>query len=141
MKRQQQAGFTLLEAIVALVLIATTGMALFSWVNSNVIALQRVQAVNAQDAATLNALQYMHNVNPMATPEGTAALGDYTLNWRSEATAEARDGANYPSGISLYQIAMYQTLVTLQTADGKDWFNFSLQQVGFKKVREIRPPF
>ena len=138
---RRQRGFTLLEAIVALVLIATTGMALLSWVNSNVIALQRVQSANAQDAATLNALQYMHSINPMATPEGNASLGDYTLRWSAEVTAEARDGANYPSGISLFQIAMFQTRVTLQTADGKDWFDFTMQQVGYKKVREILAPF
>ena len=30
-----QRGFTLIEAIVAMVLIASTGMALFSWINSN----------------------------------------------------------------------------------------------------------
>lgn len=138
---KRQGGFTLLEAIVALVLIATTGMALFGWVNSNVIALQRVQSGNARDAATLNALQYLQNVNPMETPEGEVGLGDYRLRWKALATTEPRDGAGYPSGLSLYQLAMYQTQVALLTADGKDWFGFELQQVGYKRVRDIRPPF
>lgn len=137
----KQAGFTLMEAIVALVLIATTGMALFSWVNSNVIALQRVQASNLRDAATANALQYLHNVNPMVTPAGSVTMGEYTLNWKSEALTEPRDGAGYPFGISLFQLAMYQTHVQLQTLDGKEWFDFKLQQVGYKKVRSIKPPF
>jgi general secretion pathway protein I len=139
MRRQQ--GFTLMEAIVALVLIATTGMALFSWVNSNVIALQRVQASNARDAATANALQYMQNVNPMATPEGDVTLGEYSLSWKAQLLTEPRDGTGYPFGRSLYQLAMYQTLVRLQTSDGKDWFDFKLQQVGYKRVRDVRPPF
>ncbi len=138
MKRQK--GFTLIEAIVALVLMATTGMALFSWVNSNIITLQRVQASNAQNAATANALQYMHTVNPMATPEGNAILGPHKLHWKSEPLTEVRDGAAYPTGVSLYQLAMYQTQVDLQKDDGKDWFGFKLKQVGYKRVRETRPP-
>jgi general secretion pathway protein I len=139
-RHQRQHGFTLMEAIVALVLIATTGMALFSWVNSNILTLQRVQAVNAQEAATVNALQYLHNVNPMATPEGKATLGAYTLNWTSEQLAEPRDTAGYPTGNGLYQIAIYQMRAQLKMLDGKDWFDFKVQQVGYKKVREIKPP-
>lgn len=139
-RHRKQRGFTLMEAIVALVMIATTGMALFSWVNSNIITLQRVQAANARDAATANALQYLHNVNPMATPEGKVTLGSYMLNWTSEQLTEPRDTAGYPTGNGLYQIAIYQTQARLKTLDGNDWFDFKMQQVGYKKVREIRPP-
>ncbi len=140
-RRRQQGGFTLIEAIVALVLMATTGMALFSWVNSNIITLNRVQASNAQDAATSNALEYLSSVNPMDRPEGSAVLGSYKLLWKAKPIADPRDGASYPVGISLYQVALYQTEVAIERLDGQSWFAFSLQQVGYKKVRDIRPPF
>lgn len=140
-QRQRQRGFTLIEAIVALVLMATTGMALFSWVNSNIITLNRVQASNTQDAATANALEYLSGINPMATPEGSAALGSYKLLWQAKPIADPRDGASYPVGISLYQIGLYQTEVSIERLDGQAWFAFRLQQVGYKKVRDVRPPF
>jgi hypothetical protein len=100
-----------------------------------------VQASNAQNAVTANALQYMHTINPMATPDGTTTLGTNKLHWKSVLLNEIRDGASYPTGISLYQLAMYQVQVDLQTEDGKDWFSFKFQQVGYKKVREIPKPF
>lgn len=134
---EKQHGFTLIEAIVALVLIATTGMALFSWINSNIITLNRVQEINAENAATLNAVEYMNNINPMIVPEGKNNLGSCRLSWKSEAQTEPRDGASYPYGISLYQLGMYQTKVSVQKPDGKFWFSFTLQQVGYKKVREL----
>lgn len=140
-QRARQSGFTLIEAIVALVLIATTGMAMFSWVNSNIITLNRVQESNAENAATLNVVEYMNNVNPMTSPEGKADLGAYRLNWKSEAATEPRDGASYPFSISLYQLAMYQTKISVQKSDGAFWFGFTLQQVGYKKVRETVLPF
>ena len=43
---RQQRGFSLLEAVVSIVLISTTGLALFSWINSNLISLGRVQETN-----------------------------------------------------------------------------------------------
>lgn len=140
MKRRQhhkQLGFTLIEAIVALVLIGTTGMALFSWINSNLITLHRIQATNAENAATINALEYMHHINPMSTPSGEADLGSYSLTWQSTATGAPREGANYPYGIGLYQLNLYQTTVTLKKPDGSFWSRFSLQQVGYNKVREL----
>lgn len=137
----RQHGFTLIEAIVALVLIATTGMALFSWINSNITTLSRVQEINAESAATINAVEYMNNINPMTTPEGKASLGSCSLSWQTVAETEPRDGASYPFGISLYQLAMYQTKVTVQKLDGQFWFSFTLQQVGYKKARQVFMPF
>ncbi len=134
---RKQRGFTLIEAIVALVLIATTGMALFGWINSNIITLNRVQEINAVNAATVNAVEYMNNINPMAVPEGQTNLGFCRLSWKAEAATETRDGAGYPYSTSLYQLNMYQTKVTLQKPDGQFWFAFTLQQVGYKKVREL----
>lgn len=133
----KQRGFTLIEAVVSLVIIATSGMALLSWINSNIITLNRVQEINAVNAATANAVEYMNNINPMATPEGQANLGAYRIAWQAEATTQTRDGAAYPFSISLFQLDLYQTKVTLQKPDGQIWFAFSLQQVGYKKVREI----
>ncbi len=138
---RRQRGFTLIEAIVALVLIATTGMALFTWINSNITALSRVREMNARNEATLNAVEYMNNVNPMVAPEGRADLGIFSLSWKAEAMTDPRDGANYPYGIGIYQLALYQTRVTLTRPDRQPWFDFGLQQVGYKKVRDLKLPF
>lgn len=138
---RKQLGFTLIEAIVALVLIGTTGMALFGWINTNIITLNRVQEINAENAATINAVEYMNSINPMTSPEGQANLGSYRLLWKAETVIEPRDGAGYPYGISLYQLGMYQTRITMQKPDGQFWFAFTLQQVGYKKVRELSLPF
>ena len=139
-RRRSQQGFTLIEAIVAMVLIATTGMALFSWINSNLITLNRVQEANAESAATTNVVDYLNTVNPMLTPEGEAQLGDYQMRWKANASTDPRDGAGYPYGTSLYQLALYQTQVQVQKADGQPWFDFTLQQVGYKQVRILAMP-
>jgi len=136
-----QQGFTLIEAIVALVLIATTGMALFGWINGNIITLNRVQEINAENAATVNAVEYMNSINPMILPEGKTNLGSCRLSWKAKTAAELHDGVGYPYGLSLYKLGMYQTKVVVQKPDEQFWFTFTLQQVGYKKVRDIASPF
>lgn len=112
-------------------------MALFSWINSNLITLNRVQEVNAVNSATINALEFMDTVNPAASPNGQVDLGSCRLEWNSTATAPPRDGAGYPFGIGLHQLAMYQTKVTVNKTDGEFWFDFTMQQVGHQRVREL----
>ncbi len=120
-----------------MVLIATSGMALFSWINSNIITLNRIQEINAVNAATANALEYVNTINPMSTPQGKTELGAYQLDWNATASTETRDGADYPYSISLFQLNLYQTKVTLKKPGGQVWFTFEVQQVGYKRVREL----
>jgi len=133
--RTRQAGFTLLEAIVALVLIGSAGLALFGWINGNIMALTRIHDVNARSEATANILEYMDRVNPMLTPEGAAPLGAYSIRWRSQAISNISEGVNYPRGQSLYQLALYSTAVLVKSAGDQAWFELKLQQVGYKRVR------
>ena len=140
-RRARILGFSLLEAVVALALIGGVGMALFAWINSNVMALSRVQDANARAEATANVLEYMNTVNPMSNPEGKATLGTYRLNWKAAPITATQDGAAYPSGIGLYQFALYDNVIKVETTDGEPWFNLTLRQVGYKRVRELRLPF
>ena len=135
-----QRGFTLLEAIVALVMIGSMGMALFGWINNTALSLRRIQDANAVAEAELNALAYMDTVNPMLNPDGEAEFGAYRLSWKAAAATAVQDNSGYPRGIGLYQLALYDTQVKVERG-GAAWFEFALKQVGYKKVREMKLPF
>jgi general secretion pathway protein I len=130
-----ESGFTLLEAIVAMVLISGAGLALFGWINANLSTLGRVKAVSNQVEATQNILEYMVRVNPMLTPEGEVDFGSYRLSWQAEPVTAIQDGYGYPAGISLYQFALYDTKVNISKPEGGAWFDLQLRQTGYKKVR------
>jgi general secretion pathway protein I len=137
--RSAQRGFTLLEAIVAMVLISTLGGALLSWLNTEIVSLGRMQDSSARAEATANAVEFMENVNPMLRPEGKVSFAAFGLAWQARATTPIQDGTSYPQGIGLYQLAMYDTTVQLAHGDGSEWFKFTLAQVGYKRVRDNKP--
>jgi general secretion pathway protein I len=141
MLRGGGAGFSLIEAVVALALIGGVGIALLSWINSNIDALGRVQDANARAEATVNVLEFMNTVNPMLTPEGKATFGTYQLTWKATPITAKQDGANYPGGVSLYQLSLYENVVAVASMGGDPWFSFTLRQVGYKRVRDLRLPF
>ena len=136
MTKAKQRGFSLLEAIVAMVIISGAGYALFGWINSNIMTLSSIRDANARAEATQNILEYMSSVNPMLKPTGSASLGPYKIRWTSKPTTLVQDVTD-----SLYQLALYETVVKAENLQSQPWFEFNLRQVGYKRVRTpITPP-
>lgn len=133
--RAREGGFTLLEAIVAMVLVGTAGVALFDWVNASLATLRRIEDANGRAEATANVLEFMEHVNPMLRSEGKATLGPHAIEWRSRPLGTPVDGVNYPSGPSIYQLAMFGTTVVVKEDGGRPWFEVRLRQVGYRQVR------
>jgi general secretion pathway protein I len=130
----KQSGFTLLEAIVALVLIASTGVALLNWLNTNLISLQRVQQTQQRHQAVENALMFMETINPLEKPQGRATIGIYQIDWNATALELPKDGVNSTGGLGLFQIGLYETEVKVKVK--KDLLaHFTLRQVGYNQVR------
>ena len=138
---RRSAGFTLIEAMVAMVIIGGAGMALFTWVNASIVALRRVEDANARSAATANAIEYMQSVNPMLRPEGQVSLGAYQLSWKAQLQPPITDGAGRSMGTSQFQLALYDTQVQATRSDGSYWFDFKMTLVGYKRLRQFINPF
>jgi general secretion pathway protein I len=122
-----QRGFTLLEAIVALVLITSTGMALLNWINTNLMTLQHVQQTYQRHEAMRNALAFMDTVNPQIRTQGKETVGIYTFRWRAQTVKLPRGGKG------IYQISLYDTQVEV-IFEKTLLARFTLRQVGFKQV-------
>jgi len=132
----KQKGFTVLEAIVALILLATIGMALFSWINTNFISLHRIQQAQYRNDAIRNALAFIKTVNPLENPEGEETLGIHTFRWQSEAVKLPKDGISASGGIGLFQVALYD--VKMEVSNQNEILaRFTVRQVGYRQVREL----
>ena len=137
--RPRQAGFSLLEAIVALTIVGIVGTVLFSWAASTQSTLSRVREQVAQQDATINALEFLKTVNPMERPEGTQQLGPYQLRWRAEAVTPVADGLDYPAGKGAFKVALYRTEVVIDRDDKAQWHRFQITQVGHRRDPDFRP--
>lgn len=111
------AGFSLLEALVAIVLLSTLGMAIYGLINTNVKALTNLrQAQESREAAQL-AVEWMRELNPMQYPDGTVTIGDLTIRWQSRLLATPRRNMGYPRGQGFFTVAPYQVEIAMQRGD------------------------
>jgi hypothetical protein len=135
-----EAGFTLLEGLVAIALLAGTMFAIFTLAGGVLNSANRVGRSNETAQVTLNALEVMSVINPMLEDAGKIDLGPYTVSWKSAATTPVADGVGYPVGVSLYQLALYKTNVRIEGPQGTLLAAFDLRQVGYRRVRDPTPP-
>ncbi len=138
---RRQRGFSLLEAIVAMVLIATLGASLFSWLASSQASLYRVNNARLEQTARLNILEYCKALNPMVEQTGEHDFGAYRIRWTSEPLAPLQDGVGSSGGRGNYLFALYRLQIqAFQPATRTSWFAMDLRQVGYKKIRDTLPP-
>ena len=138
----RQAGFGLLEALVALVLLSSIGFTLLAWVQQNLDTVQRMRGFYAEQEARRNLAEWVHALNPMETPSGEVRLGALRLSWKSELKGEKVSQTGYPQGIGLYDVALYDVSLTVfRQKESVPWFEETLTAVGHKKVRDLGNPF
>lgn len=128
-------GFTLLEATVALAVLAAAGLALFAAFNGALRMLDRAERSRQTDVGIENALAWLETVNPMQVDHSEQELGDYRLRWRADMVAPARDNDTGFLRPGLYQVALYRLRCQLWR-DGRLEREFELRRVGYRQVRQ-----
>ena len=129
-------GFTLLEAIVALVIFTMGAFALYGWLSTNVITLNRIRERQQLEVAMDSALDLVRRSNPMETPTGQRKVGDYTVTWSATPVEPPKNGVDQSGGPSIFMIGLYD-LDVRATRDGRQVHAFHVRQVGWKQVRTM----
>lgn len=132
-------GFTLLEAIVALTILAAAGLALFAAMSQSIQMVQRAQQAREIDTALRNALAWSERINPMLQPGGEQALGDWSLRWTAELVEPVHDGVTASLQPGLYQVGLYRLDLQLWRG-GRLQREATLRRAGFRQVRQQTMP-
>lgn len=135
-RRRLESGFSLLEAIVAMVVMATALLALYAWLSSSTLGLTRAQAQTRALQDARSALAMMETVNPMLEPSGQRRLGDIEVDWESTTAAARRSGRTRAGRPSLFDVALYEVQVTVRR-DGSPEHTFALRRAGWEAVRSL----
>lgn len=141
MRRQPPApagagGFTLLEAIVALVVFSMGAFALYAWLSTGVITLERINARREAAELRLSALDMMQLVNPMAQPDGRRTVGGLEVRWRASEVAPAKSGVTQIGLPTLFQVGLYEMDVRVLVRS-REVDRFKVRQVGYRQVGKL----
>ena len=133
--RRERAGFSLIEALVALAIASITLMAIFELQIQMARGQERAQRAIMQSAMQENALALTRNINPMERPQGAITLpGGETVRWVSAPKGAAVTNAGFPVGQGAYQVQLYTMTVSIQPVDGPPPAPLTFDRMGWRRM-------
>ena len=139
-RRRRSAGFGMLEAVVAMALLAIVGSALFAWINTNLDATARLRERDLALRDMQIAAAWVGTRNPMREGAGEAELdGGLALRWRATAATPVTPVAPLPGGVRTpFRAALYDVEITVTPARGRA-STFTIRRLGLERDAAVQP--
>ncbi len=135
----RRAGFSLVEALIALIIAALVLMAIFELQRQLSHDQARYEQALAAADRRRNALVLLRDLNPTERPTGALPLaGGRALRWSATPLTAPRINADYPTGQGDYEMRLWRLDVRIDNAQGVAVDRFQLDRVGWRRMVAAR---
>jgi prepilin-type N-terminal cleavage/methylation domain-containing protein len=136
--KQAPRGLSLIEVIVALVVISGFGAALFVWAGQTLQVATRAAVVQRQAEVARNVTELAFALNPIERPTGEQITPTHRYQWTATATQGPADQRQLLFGLGPYQAALYRVRFTVTELGSAEPPGVSERLVaGYRQVRPI----
>lgn len=127
-------GFTLIEAIVALVVFSMAAIGIYGWINSNLITLNRIAEVAASEQVLNSAIERLKLVDMSRETQGAFQVDEYMVNWQADLLEPIKQGTLETGKLALYDLGLYKVSLSF-TKNTRLVGGYEYRRVGYKKMR------
>ena len=132
----RQKGFSLLEAIVAMTILATSGLALFSWFSVTYDGVIRVEEIQDRHELMDDLHAYFATLNIRNETSQQMQVNGFDVAWTAELVEQKHAGKSGAGGASNFDLGLYDVAVEISRG-GDSIGEYQLRLVGYEKVRDI----
>lgn len=122
--------------MVALVILAASLVAFYSFLSTTLNGADRVDEASLAYDRQVNALELASTLNPMEHPQGIFNLGSYAIRWTSEVMDPPRQSSGYPAGRGSFMVALYRVTLSFP---GSAVAPVAVTRVGYRKLSSTSP--
>jgi prepilin-type N-terminal cleavage/methylation domain-containing protein len=130
-----RAGFSLIEALIALAIAGIGLIALFTLQQQLVDGQRRYERALVHAQMRRNIMGTLRDLNPLDSPRGQVQMPPTeTLRWASFAISPLRRSAGVPSGDGSFNVALFTVQAQLIDGSGKVLDQVSFDRLGWQKL-------
>lgn len=133
----RERGFTLLEAMVALAIFSMVAIGIYSWVNTNLITLNRLAEVAATEQVLNSSIERLKLVDMSKETNGRFNVNGYWVDWKAEPVEPWKNGVTAAGAIGLYDIGLMNVSLAF-SKDGRAVGGYQYRHAAYKQVREFK---
>ncbi|RZA07812.1 MAG: prepilin-type N-terminal cleavage/methylation domain-containing protein [Moraxellaceae bacterium] len=130
-------GFTLLEAMVALVIFSMVAIGIYSWINTNLITLNRLAEVAATEQVLNSSVERLKLVDMTKETSGRFNVNGYWVEWNADLLEPWKNGVTAAGAIGLYDLGLFNIKLTF-TKDDRVVGGSEYRYTAYKQVREFK---
>lgn len=128
-------GFTLLEAIVALVIFSMAAIGIYGWINTNLITLNRLAEVAATEQVLNSSVERLKLVDMSKETSGRFEVNGYWVDWTADLVEPWKNGVTSTGALGIYDLGLF-TISLSFTKNSRVIANYQYRQTAYKQVRE-----
>lgn len=114
-----QRGLSLIEVVVALVVISGFGAALFVWAGQTLQTASRAAQVQQEVEVERNVTELAASLNPADRPSGEWVTPTHRYRWQTVAERSSSDQARHPMGLGPYRITLYDVRFSVEDMEAR----------------------
>jgi general secretion pathway protein I len=128
-------GFTLLEAIVALVIFSMAAIGIYGWINTNLITLNRLAEVAATEQVLNSSVERLKLVDMSKETSGRFEVSGYWVDWQADLVEPWKNGVTSTGALGIYDLSLF-TISLSFSKNSRVVTNYQYRQTAYKQVRE-----
>ncbi len=118
-----------------MVVFSLGAFALYGWLSTNIITLDRIRATQEQEVAFASALDLVRRTNPLVAPVGRRVIGDMTVSCRSVPVEDPKPNVFIDGAPGNHLVGLYTVYVDV-SRQGRPIGKFFVRQIGWRQVRQ-----
>jgi general secretion pathway protein I len=128
-------GFTLLEAIVALVIFSMAAIGIYTWINTNLITLNRLAEVAATEQVLNSSVERLKLVDMSKETSGRFEVNGYWVDWTADLVEPWKNGVTATGSLGIYDLGLFTVSLSF-SKNSRELANYQYRQAAYKQVRE-----
>jgi prepilin-type N-terminal cleavage/methylation domain-containing protein len=141
MSADARQGFSLIEALVALIIAALCLLAVFDLQQTFVKGEERAEHALFVSSLQQDAAALLTDLNPSERPSGAAPMAaGRRLQWTSTPLSSPRPGQGYPTGAGRFEVRLYRVQGDVLAADGRLLARVAFHRMGWRPVMTAAAP-